>query len=432
MTIRPNMEQITPEPTLSLSSCAMSPDVCVDQINRSCMSDSSNKNSPITFKSITEVAKERWLKVAEIEFLLNHDTTPLPILTKPSCNRPPSGSLFLFDRNTTLTYKEDGYHWIKKRNSPKVREDHVKLRMKGKYRVAGIYCHSMNPLSLHRRAYHLLDHKTGVTKTPVVLHRSADVDYTRPSLVLVHYLDTVSAGQMKNNSTRSNGKKRGRETTNNAAIKTQKTENDVMRNTLEQVMSLSYSPNDSHRSQVSNSSMQHNNWGMYSSSLYDGHWNKSPLNKPSFPSVLKPGSTNKVVHRPKPFWKELENTNKLLRDALFNGVDHANTQPVPTSMMSLPPVEFVTNGCETANLSREALFDGADYACTQPVPISTMSQPMAEMVTSGCDSTNNVLNDDVVLDSLWNFFIGDDDDTTLKTNDFLDNNIIEDIETIFD
>eukprot|EP00586_Coscinodiscus_wailesii_P004074 CAMPEP_0172488404 /NCGR_PEP_ID=MMETSP1066-20121228/17906_1 /TAXON_ID=671091 /ORGANISM="Coscinodiscus wailesii, Strain CCMP2513" /LENGTH=259 /DNA_ID=CAMNT_0013255595 /DNA_START=57 /DNA_END=833 /DNA_ORIENTATION=+ len=140
-----------------------------------------------------------WLKVPEIEYLLDPKTTPLPILSEPPCCPPKSGTLLLFDRNLTTNYKEDGYNWIKKRNSSKVREDHVKLRTDGEYRVAGVYCHCSNPVSLHRRAYHLLDPTTGVTRTPVMKKtkkngNSSNID-SAPSLVLVHYLDTVEAAE---------------------------------------------------------------------------------------------------------------------------------------------------------------------------------------------------------------------------------------------
>lgn len=86
---------------------------------------------PISFFFIGDV------KVAEIETLLNPNITILPLSTTPPTNPPPSGTLLLYNRSTTRNYKDDGYKWIKKRNSHKVREDHVKLRVGGKYRVSG-------------------------------------------------------------------------------------------------------------------------------------------------------------------------------------------------------------------------------------------------------------------------------------------------------
>eukprot|EP00586_Coscinodiscus_wailesii_P013780 CAMPEP_0172496406 /NCGR_PEP_ID=MMETSP1066-20121228/86853_1 /TAXON_ID=671091 /ORGANISM="Coscinodiscus wailesii, Strain CCMP2513" /LENGTH=375 /DNA_ID=CAMNT_0013268695 /DNA_START=92 /DNA_END=1219 /DNA_ORIENTATION=+ len=148
---------------------------------------------------LLEKAKVRWLKVPEIEYLLDPATSPLPILAKLPCVRPKSGTVLLFDRNVTTNYKEDGYSWIKKRNSSKVREDHVKLRANGEFRVAGMYRHCSNPISLHRRAYHLLDPTTGATRTPIMKKMKKNRDSFNanitPSLVLVHYLDTVEAAE---------------------------------------------------------------------------------------------------------------------------------------------------------------------------------------------------------------------------------------------
>jgi len=175
----------------------MSPDLCESKSDSECNNILSQ--APATVDALLEVAKTRWLKVPEMEYFLDPETTPLPILKKPPCCRPPSGTVLLFDRNVTVNYKEDGYHWVKKRNSQKTREDHVKLRANGQYRVAGIYCHSTNPVSFHRRAYHLLDPSTGITKTPVIKKTKGSKNKfnvnVRPSLVLVHYLDTLEAAE---------------------------------------------------------------------------------------------------------------------------------------------------------------------------------------------------------------------------------------------
>jgi hypothetical protein len=130
--------------------------------------------------------------VNEIEHLLNHEQRILPLSTAPPSTPPPSGTLLLYDRSITRNYKDDGHQWIKKRNSHKVREDHVKLRVGGKFRVSGCYVHSNNMPSFHRRAYHLLCPDTGTALYPVT---SASKNKNRiPSLVLVHYLDTKIAG----------------------------------------------------------------------------------------------------------------------------------------------------------------------------------------------------------------------------------------------
>jgi len=145
-----------------------------------------------TQHAILTTALGRWLNVSEIEALLNPDATILPLSTSPPSTPPPSGSLFLYNRSVTRNYKDDGYKWIKKRNSHKVREDHVKLRVGGKFRVSGCYVHGSDVPTLHRRAYHLLDPDTGTALYPV--SNSSNRNNT-PSLVLVHYLDTKLASQ---------------------------------------------------------------------------------------------------------------------------------------------------------------------------------------------------------------------------------------------
>lgn len=76
--------------------------------------------------------------MAEIEALLDPSTTILNLSTSPPSSPPPSGTLLLYNRSVTRNYKIDGWKWIKKRNSHKVREDHVKLRVGGKFKVSGM------------------------------------------------------------------------------------------------------------------------------------------------------------------------------------------------------------------------------------------------------------------------------------------------------
>jgi len=113
-------------------------------------------------------------------------------------HQPHSGELFLFDRSITRKYKCDGYEWIKKRNSKKVREDHVKLMLNGRHRIAGVYSHCSNPRTLHRRAYRLLDPENKNTM-PMANDSKENDEKTKkngkkPSvLILVHYLDFIEA-----------------------------------------------------------------------------------------------------------------------------------------------------------------------------------------------------------------------------------------------
>jgi len=139
---------------------------------------------------IFTTATGRWMNISEIESLLDPNTTILKLSTTRPSTPPPSGSLLLYNRSVTRNYKDDGYKWIKKRNSHKVREDHVKLRVGGKFRVSGCYVHGAENPDLHRRAYHLLDPETGTALHPVSTGNNPNKS---PSLVLVHYLDTKVA-----------------------------------------------------------------------------------------------------------------------------------------------------------------------------------------------------------------------------------------------
>jgi len=145
---------------------------------------------PEEFRQMINSEKyNRWLAVSEIVHLLTpREDMYLPISKFSPSSPPPSGSLFLYDRTSTRNYKRDGYSWIRKSKTNKVREDHVKLRLNGVYRVAGSYVHSSTKATMHRRAYHLIDE--GGSKNV-----KEQVKSGQQSLVLVHYLDTEEAGQ---------------------------------------------------------------------------------------------------------------------------------------------------------------------------------------------------------------------------------------------
>jgi hypothetical protein len=139
------------------------------------------------------VAMGRWLNVSEIESLLDHANDILSVSTSPPALPPSSGTILLFNRSVTRNYKDDGHQWIRKRNSNKVREDHVKLRVGGKFRVSGCYVHSSGASTFHRRAYHLLNPDSGTALYPVTNASKAGKSNLPPSLILVHYLDTKVA-----------------------------------------------------------------------------------------------------------------------------------------------------------------------------------------------------------------------------------------------
>ena len=149
-----------------------------------------------TSQAILKAAHARWLSVDEIVTVLSsaHDSicrgmpTADPILeqeTAPPSSPPTSGTVLLYDRVAVRNYKVDGHEWVRKRSNPtKIREDHVKLRHNGEYRIGGTYVHSDEIDTLHRRVYRLI--KTVEEKA----------ESGKKELVLVHYLDTDQAAKM--------------------------------------------------------------------------------------------------------------------------------------------------------------------------------------------------------------------------------------------
>eukprot|EP00586_Coscinodiscus_wailesii_P000956 CAMPEP_0172480192 /NCGR_PEP_ID=MMETSP1066-20121228/5226_1 /TAXON_ID=671091 /ORGANISM="Coscinodiscus wailesii, Strain CCMP2513" /LENGTH=350 /DNA_ID=CAMNT_0013241313 /DNA_START=79 /DNA_END=1128 /DNA_ORIENTATION=+ len=140
--------------------------------------------SRVSLSDVFTIARERWFKVSELEYLVNPKTTPLPISTSTLPGPPKSGTILLFDRTIIRNYKTDGHRWVKRRNSTKVREDHVKLRTNGRNRIAGFYAHSEDVVTLHRRSYNLLSPDSAAASSRSVKEGT--------DLVLVHYLDTAN------------------------------------------------------------------------------------------------------------------------------------------------------------------------------------------------------------------------------------------------
>lgn len=156
--------------------------------------NNNNNNMYESDLSIFDAANIRWLNVEEIIALLSSaqfdqqrygqgQQCILDQESAPPSSPPTSGTVLLYDRIAVRNYKADGHEWIRKRSNPsKVREDHVKLRFEGKYRVGGTYVHSAETATLHRRVYRLI--KSAEEKAAAS---------GKQEFVLVHYLDTDEA-----------------------------------------------------------------------------------------------------------------------------------------------------------------------------------------------------------------------------------------------
>ncbi|KAL0643166.1 hypothetical protein Bca4012_041456 [Brassica carinata] len=80
----------------------------------------------LDIQQLLSEAQHRWLRPAEIcEILRNYQK--FHIASEPP-NRPPSGSLFLFDRKVLRYFRKDGHNWRKKKDGKTVKEAHEKLK----------------------------------------------------------------------------------------------------------------------------------------------------------------------------------------------------------------------------------------------------------------------------------------------------------------
>ncbi|KAL0431939.1 UNVERIFIED_CONTAM: Calmodulin-binding transcription activator 3 [Sesamum radiatum] len=110
-------------------------------------------------------AQHRWLRPAEIcEILQNYKK--FRIAPEPP-NRPPSGSLFLFDRKVLRYFRKDGHNWRKKRDGKTVKEAHERLKNKhlevNGFQAGSVdvlhcyYAHGEENENFQRRSYWMLE-----------------------------------------------------------------------------------------------------------------------------------------------------------------------------------------------------------------------------------------------------------------------------------
>ncbi|CAK9134590.1 unnamed protein product [Ilex paraguariensis] len=100
-------------------------------------------------------AQHRWLRPAEIcEILQNY--TKFRIAPEPA-NRPPNGSLFLFDRKVLRYFRKDGHNWRKKKDGKTVKEAHERLKAGSVDVLHCYYAHGEDNENFQRRSYWLLE-----------------------------------------------------------------------------------------------------------------------------------------------------------------------------------------------------------------------------------------------------------------------------------
>ncbi|CAL9775979.1 unnamed protein product [Musa acuminata subsp. burmannicoides] len=119
---------------------------------------------------LSQEAQTRWLKPVEVLYILQNYKC-FEITQKPP-QKPPSGSLFLFNRRVLRYFRNDGHSWRKKTNGKTVREGHERLKVGNSEALNCYYAHGEQNSNFQRRSYWILD--------PAYEH-----------IVLVHYREVV-------------------------------------------------------------------------------------------------------------------------------------------------------------------------------------------------------------------------------------------------
>ncbi|GAB4839753.1 hypothetical protein Ancab_020463 [Ancistrocladus abbreviatus] len=121
---------------------------------------------------LVQEAQTRWLKPPEVLFILqNHESHQI---TQEPPQKPPSGSLFLFNKRVLRFFRKDGHSWRKKKDGRTVGEAHERLKVGNVEALNCYYAHGEKNPSFQRRSYWMLD--------PAYDH-----------IVLVHYREITDA-----------------------------------------------------------------------------------------------------------------------------------------------------------------------------------------------------------------------------------------------
>ncbi|GKV49821.1 hypothetical protein SLEP1_g56552 [Rubroshorea leprosula] len=108
-------------------------------------------DNPLDIEQIYSKAQNQWLSRPEIcRILQNHKGFPI---TSAPHNKPPSGSLFLFDKKVQKHYRNDGYNWKKKKDGKTLSEGHQTLKVKGYGNLDCYYARGEENRNFLRRCY---------------------------------------------------------------------------------------------------------------------------------------------------------------------------------------------------------------------------------------------------------------------------------------
>ncbi|KAG9445914.1 hypothetical protein H6P81_012042 [Aristolochia fimbriata] len=109
----------------------------------------------LDIKELYREAQNRWLKPAEVYFLLQNYGKQHLMQENPQ--KPPSGSLFLFNRRVHRFFRKDGYAWRKKRDGRTVGEAHERLKVGNEDALNCYYAHGEQNPNFQRRSYWMLN-----------------------------------------------------------------------------------------------------------------------------------------------------------------------------------------------------------------------------------------------------------------------------------
>lgn len=124
-------------------------------------------------------AKSRWLKPEEVLFVLqNHEKFGL---TEAPPQKPPSGSLFLFNTRILDFFREDGHIWRKMKNTRIVSEAHERLETTDGVGLDCYYAFGKQNPNFQRRVYSMAAYLYG----HLVLVHYRDVSLTKASITKV-------------------------------------------------------------------------------------------------------------------------------------------------------------------------------------------------------------------------------------------------------
>ncbi|KAF5177856.1 Calmodulin-binding transcription activator [Thalictrum thalictroides] len=137
-------------------------------------------NSRFDVNDLVQEAQTRWLKPAEVLFILqNHENYQL---TEVPPQKPPSGSLLLFNKRVTRFFRKDGHNWRKKKAGRTVREGHERLKVGNVEALNCYYAHGEQNSNFQRRSFWMLD----LAYEHIVLVHYREITEGRHSVGLSH------------------------------------------------------------------------------------------------------------------------------------------------------------------------------------------------------------------------------------------------------